>query len=341
MVQKLKRRLIPPTLGLVLISTNLVFSQNIINAFEVQTGQNFNLYPHVYDQKPDTDSPITLNNGMEVLLVSLKNNKYAFLPVTVENGTPLVYSTRIEDLFGKDKQLYIDSGDFPSLGKTGLHSESELEGKKMITGFPVSLITYIGQPGRFSGSGFMAADEDIISVLINDNRIVKTLDLKHHQLAKPLFHVWNLILKEMDLGNWGRFWDNIPHFYYNGRIVNLKAEGGKGWQISIFQDEIKGRFNINVRTDLSADELAFLKEKYPLLSPNQFMELKKKLTHIQFSEMMPYYIMRYGFYEGHTEWRSDPVAISFVFGLKSIEEIERAFAGTLYKTLTDHFTQKE
>jgi len=53
--------------------------------------------------------------------------------------------------------------------------------------------------------------------------------------------------------------------------------------------------------------------------------------------MLPYYIMRYGFYEGHTDYRSDPVAIAFIFGLKSLEEIEKSFPGSLYLTLTNHF----
>ena len=68
----------------------------------------------------------------------------------------------------------------------------------------------------------------------------------------------------------------------------LKVEGGKGCQLSIFQDEIKGRFNINVRTDFSIDEKKFLKERYSQLTPNQLTELEHKLTHIQFSEMVPY-----------------------------------------------------
>ena len=79
-----------------------------------------------------------------------------------------------------------------------------------------------------------------------DNRLVHKLGLTHPQMAKPLFQVWNIILKEIELGNWSRFWNNIRHIIYNGRKVILKAGGGKGWQISIFQDEIKGRFNINV-----------------------------------------------------------------------------------------------
>jgi hypothetical protein len=53
--------------------------------------------------------------------------------------------------------------------------------------------------------------------------------------------------------------------------------------------------------------------------------------------MEPYYVMRYGFYEGHTDYRVDPIAIAFIFGLKRLEEIERAFPGELHKTLTSHF----
>jgi len=51
--------------------------------------------------------------------------------------------------------------------------------------------------------------------------------------------------------------------------------------------------------------------------------------------------MRYGFYEGHTSYRADPIAIAFIFGLRSLEEIEELFQGKLYKTLTEHFTGKK
>jgi hypothetical protein len=43
------------------------------------------------------------------------------------------------------------------------------------------------------------------------------------------------------------------------------------------------------------------------------------------------------FYEGHTAWRTDPIAIAFMFGLKSIDEIEAAFSGQLPRVLTQHF----
>jgi len=110
------------------------------------------------------------------------------------------------------------------------------------------IITCTGRPNAYSISGFMADDEDIISVLKGDNKLVQAMGLTQPQMAKPLFHVWNLILLEYEPGNWGRF------------------------------------------------------------------------------------------YEGHTDYRCDPIAIAFIFGLKSIEEIDTAFEGNLYVNLKQHFT---
>ena len=53
--------------------------------------------------------------------------------------------------------------------------------------------------------------------------------------------------------------------------------------------------------------------------------------------MIPYYVMRYGFYEGHSEYRADPIAISLIFGYKSIEEIGTCFPGNLYQVLNNDF----
>jgi hypothetical protein len=328
---------------LVLLCSNffnaaLLYSQETKPA-QISFNQNtYSLYPQTHATLPEIPSPLTTKNGLEVLCVGMKNGQYALVPVTVENGAPLHYSKRIKSVMGKDQQLQVDSGDFPTLAATGLHANSELDNMEMITGFPVSLITYIGRPDRFSGAGFMADDEEIISILKGDNQIVKKLALTHPQMSKPLFQVWNIILKEVELGNWGRFWDNIPYFFYNGRKIMLKANGTKGWQISIFQDEIQGSFDIEVNSVLSPEEKAFLKERYPRLSAEQMAELEKRLTTMHFSEMAPYYIMRYAFYEGHTGYRSDPIAIAFIFGLKNLEQIENIFQGNLYKNLTDHFT---
>ena len=295
------------------------------------------LYPKVLDKRPNIPSPYLTEEGAEILTAILKNGKYVFIPVTVENGKPLHYSYRVSTVYGKDQQLHVNRGDFPALAETGLHSEAELDAKDMITGMPVDVITYIGRPWRFSGAGFMAEDEDVISVLKGDNDLVRKLGLTHPQMARPLYHVWNMILQEIECGKWGRF-SGIQCFFYNGNKVTLRAESMKGWQISIFHDEIQGRFDIDVQRMLTPAERLFLQEKYAHLSAAQMAELKEKLTSFHFSEMVPYYIMRYGFYEGHTDYRADPIAIACIFGLKSVEEIENAFRGSLYRTLINHFT---
>ncbi|MFQ6109964.1 MAG: hypothetical protein ACE5L7_10485 [Candidatus Aminicenantales bacterium] len=68
--------------------------------------------------------------------------------------------------------------------------------------------------------------------------------------------------------------------------------------------------------------------------------LLQKLSSIFTGEMVPFYIQRYGFYEWHTGYREDPIAIACIFGLKNIEEIERAFEGKLYQMLFTNFTRK-
>ncbi len=296
------------------------------------------LYPDVLDKRPAIPSPYTTDEGTEILTAVLTNSQYVCIPVTVENGRPLHYSRRVSSVYGKDRQLHVNRGDFPTLARTGLHAEAELDGKDLITGMPVDVITYIGRPGRFSGAGFMADDEDVISVLKADNDLVRRLGLTHPQMARPLYHVWNVILQEIECGKLQRF-SAIQCFFYNGNKVTLRAESMKGWQISIFQDEIQGRFDIDVQRELTAAERWFLRGRYPHLSDSQMAELEERISRLHFSEMGPYYVMRYGFYEGHTDYRADPVAIACIFGLRSVEEIENALRGHLYRTLTSHFTR--
>ena len=204
-----RERLLLVTMALLCTSEVAVFSQESRFPSITFENQEYPLYPKELAQRPELPSPWVTDDGIEVLIAHIKSGDFALIPVTVENGSPLVYSYRIDDLFGKDQQLHVDEGDFPTLARTGLHSESELDAKEMITGFPVSLINYIAHPGRFSYDGFIAADEDIITVLKYDNRRVRDLGLTHPQMARPLFHVWNVILKEIELGNWRRSWDII------------------------------------------------------------------------------------------------------------------------------------
>jgi hypothetical protein len=184
----------------------------------------------------------------------------------------------------------------------------------------------------------MSEDEDIISVLKGDNETLRKLGLTHPQLARPLFHVWNLILNEYELGNWSRFYDNIKHIYYNNSLLNFRASGSKGWQISIFFDEIQGRHNIHIDRALTDKEAKYIDTKYAHLDVDEMRVLKHKLTNLDFSEMLPYYVMRYGFYGGHTEYRCDPISIAFIFGYLNLEEIDQRIGGQLYNSLEDHFT---
>ena len=85
--------------------------------------------------------------------------------------------------------------------------------------------------------------------------------------------------------------------------------------------------------------MQFLREKYKHLSEEKFDTFTTLLSSMNTGEMEPQYIMRYGFYEGHTFWRTDPIAIAFIFGLKSIKEIEQTFNGKLYEILTNHFIE--
>jgi hypothetical protein len=293
-------------------------------------------YPETLETRPEIPSPFINKDGKELVVAFLKGSKkYVVFPVTVEKGTPLHYSRRTKWHFGKDDQLYV-SYDFPELANTGLHSDSQLAGKKRITGLPVEVITCTGRPGAYSYAGFLARDEDIISVLRGDNCLVKKLGLTHPQLARPLFHVWNMMLKEIEIGRLRRFSD-VQYFLYNGCKVLMRAEGTKGWQESIFRDEVMGKFDISVDRSLTEKEKTLLKIWYPGLSAQQMAEMENKLSHIGFSEMLPYYVMRYGFYEGHTSYRADPLAISFIFGLRTLEQLEAVFKGNLYTVLTRHF----
>lgn len=197
------------------------------------------LYPETLDSLPEISSPYMTDEGVEIVVILTEDKKYMLIPVAVENGKPLNYEQR---QWGKGRQLDVDAEDFPTLAETGLHSEMEMDQTKMITGRSVVEITELGRPGRLSGAGFIAADEDIISVLSGDNRLVNKLGLTHPQMARPLYHVWNMILTDYELEKLGRFWEHC--ILYNEKKVFIKAEGSRGWQESLFNDEILGMYQM-------------------------------------------------------------------------------------------------
>lgn len=293
------------------------------------------VYPGTLPSTLSLASPGTTKEGAEYIVVRTAENASAVVLVTVEDG-PLTLRYGVEKI-GKGRQLEVDGSDFPTLAAEGLHSTAELMQTKTITGRPVAKITRLGRPGASSGIGFLAEDEDILSVLQGDNELVRQLGLIHPDLARPLFHVWNLLLREYELGKLGRFKDDVGSFWYHGREIHLRSKRTKGFQESIFNDEIKGAFDIELWRELDEEERTFLKERYAHLSTTEMNRLIGRLTRLRTGEMEPYFIMRYGFYEGHTEYRVDPVALVTLFSLKSLPEIEEAFPGKLHRVTEEHF----
>ena len=326
------------SLKLKLLFIILLLSLNSVSSQETKSKQihlnqkTYPLYPELLQELPDIPSPFSTEDGEEIIIGITKYGKYTLIPVTVENGKPLDYSSHI---FRKGSQLEVDTTDFPTLARTGLHSEIELDGTRTITGRSIAEITDNGRPESSSGAGFMAGDEDIISVLRGDNRLVKKMGFIHSEIIRPLFHVWNMILKGLEHGVWTNDQIHIESIIYNNYKIFLKY-GGKGYQESIFNDDIRGAYHLEMWRELEESEKALLTQTYSNLSEQELANLQKKLSNIHTGEMALYYAQWYGFYEGHTDYRADPIAIASVFGLKSIKEIENAFEGDLYRALTKH-----
>jgi hypothetical protein len=294
-------------------------------------GRTYPLFPEKLAVCPEIPSPVRLENGTEVVIVLTGDGRYTLVPVTVENGSPLNYAQR---QWGKGRQLEVDGADFPALAATGRHAETELRQVTGITGKPVAELTEQGRPMVLSGAGFLAQEEEIVSVLIGDNRLVAALGLKHEDLARPLFHLWNLFLAQDGVGRRQATY----RLRYHGREISVQWEGSRGWQESLFADEIQGMHRFEVWRELDAEEQALVNERYGHLSPPQRAQLLERLIRIRSGEMVPYYIQRYGFYEGHTDYRADPLAIARIFGLKSLKEIEALFPGRLCQVLTQAFS---
>jgi len=323
------------------LSEHAVVMEGILDSVKIMTRVShergsFPLYPDTLDSQPDLPSPFTTDDGLEYVVARTKGGKFAILPATVENGTPLDYDQR---QWGKGRQLERGGADFPTLARTGLHAEAELDRTTTITGRPVDDITAEARPGNASGIGFMADDEDILSVIRGDNRLVTQLGLTHPQLAKPLFNVFNLVLRNLETYRRGETPVNdLEYLLWGGRRVFVDSYGAKGWQESLFDDDVLGYFELRMWRELAPAEDVYLRERYSRLDQTRMAELKEKLTVIHTGEMVPFYVMRYGFYEGHAGYRADPIAIASIFGLMSIAEIDSAVGGDLYDVLTGHYT---
>ena len=214
-------------------------------------GRRYRLYPEVLDARPDLPSPLTAADGTELVLALLQNGKYGIVPATLRDP---------------DGQCRADGRDFPTLEATGLHSEVELERTRVITGRTAAEIADLARPDALSTDGFLAADEEVIDVLKDDNRTVAALGLTHPDLARPLFHIWNMMRTDLDLGRWdmsAHRWGNVTALASHGRLVTLVAGDTKGGQLSVFADGLDGAFTIEIDTDLTDAEKALLRRRTP------------------------------------------------------------------------------
>jgi len=301
----------------------------------IHDGKTYALYPETFANPPPVPSPLQTADGRQFVLAGTQSGRYALVDVTVENGGPQQYHT---NRWNKGRQLVVDSSDFPTLARAGLHDPAELARATAITGRPVVEISASGQPAQASHIGFLDHDEEIIPVLTGDNRLVSRLGMTHRQLARPLFQLYNLTLRVLELRRRGTVaWQDIDRFLYHDTWLSCSAYGGKGWQESIFADEILGYFELEVSRELTPDETAFTRARYSFLGGPRLDHLLEKLSFIHTGEMVPFYIQRYGFYEGHTDYRADPLAIASVFGLRTVEELEAVFPGQLYAIFSQRY----
>ena len=285
-------------------------------------GRRVALFPATHDQDPGLPSPHRAADGTVTLTARLADGPLAVVAVTL-----------------RPAQRTVGAEDFPDLARTGIHDEAALARTRTITGRSLAEINALARPGGLSTSGFMAEDEDILSVLVADNRTVKRMGLTHRALAEPLSYVMNLLDTDIGVVWANHSFGGLAGFSYGGRTIRIRGTATKGGQKSIFADGIEGALDLDIWRDLDEREMGFLKEAYRSVPEDRFRRLVQGLSRIHTGEMEPQYITRYGFYEGHTEYRTDPVAIALIFSLESIEEIEAAFPGRLPEVLDEHATR--
>ena len=151
------------------------------------------MYPVKLETPPEIPSPLTSEDGSELVVTCTADGRYGIVPVTLKPS---------------DRQCDADVVDFPRLASTGLHSAAELDRTRSIIGRPVEEITEPGQPGRLSTDGFLGAGEDILSALKADNRRIAAGDPGNH--INVLIIVLRMGFREWQATSW----------HYNAPEVN-------------------------------------------------------------------------------------------------------------------------
>jgi hypothetical protein len=125
------------------------------------------------------------------------------------------------------------------------------------------------RPGASSTAGFLGAGENLLDVLVADNRyVVEKLGLTHQELARHLHAM-------ATIGFWQLKHDQKgTPFTYLGRSFKVTLVCTRGSQPSPFNDGTESGANATVVNLDNSEKL-------------------------EFALLVPYMIERYGFYEGH------------------------------------------
>ena len=84
-----------------LIFDRILFAQDISPSQITYKENTYLLYPNILDTQPLIPSPYRDKNGVEIIVVHTNDEKWAIVPVTLENNDK------------KGNQLYVNKKDFP------------------------------------------------------------------------------------------------------------------------------------------------------------------------------------------------------------------------------------
>lgn len=231
----------------------------------------------------DVYDSLILKQGPLVFVIGI--GKYS-----AEYMKMLSFDSSVElDLQLTDQQTYQEPANKAGFVIGGGNSTQTIEGLAAtgLTGLSIGEIEQRARPGSYSDAGFIGATESFLERLKTDNTFIKAQGLTHKQMAEPLFYVINLLDAVMSGSRWH---DNAIEFTYKGESYKASYMQTRGVQLSIFNDDITASRDYQV-TNLQTGES------------------------LSFSPMVAYYIARYGFYEGDTPYRVDPVKVISAFGL--------------------------
>ena len=169
----------------------------------------------------------------------------------------------------------------------GKNDSDTIRNLKEITGLSIEKLEEIMRPGYSSGAGFLGKDESLIEIMVEDNDYVTSRGLSHRDLAIPLLQISNRAKSMLVQGS------RIVEFEHAGIKWKVEMTPYRGFQASPFNDGTKTNFDFVITN----------------------LDNKQKL---EYSELVPIMVERYGFYEGKgTKYRVKPAEIIKVLGLKA------------------------